>query len=383
MRFVPFAKAAVIAGAIAFASATAGGAQDAARGAAIIGYLFPQDSIIDPASIAAAKLTHINYAFANIRGGEVVEGFSHDAENFAVLAGLRRQHPQLRVLVSVGGWTWSGGFSDASLTGASRRRFVESAVAFVRRHDLDGFDVDWEYPGLPGNGNTHRPEDKANFTALMAELRAALDRAATTRERKYLLTFAAGAFPRFIEQTDLAAVQASVDFVNLMTYDFRVAAVDDVAGHHANLFDHPLDEKKRSGDRAVREFLTAGVPARKLVLGVPFYGRAWSVVRAQNNGLYQPGRAPEERMALGFGRLSADMVGREGFVRYWDSQAQEPYLWNADRRIFITYDDPESLRLKARYIREHDLGGAMFWQYGDDPSGVLLDALYSGLRAEG
>ena len=141
----------------------------------IIAYLFPQERVLDPGEIAAAKLTHINYAFANVKDGRVVEGFSHDAENYRVLAGVRKQHPHLRLLVSVGGWTWSKGFSDMAATPEGRRRFVESALDFVRRHDLDGFDVDWEYPGLPGDGNPHRPEDKANFTALMAELRAALD----------------------------------------------------------------------------------------------------------------------------------------------------------------------------------------------------------------
>jgi len=236
---------------------------------AVIGYLFPRDTLIDPAGLAADKLTHVNYAFANVRDGRVVEGFSRDAENYEILAAVRRAHPHLRVLVSVGGWTWSNGFSDAALTAASRRVFVTSAVEFVRRHDLDGVDVDWEYPGLRGNGNVHRPEDKEHFTALMAELRAALDADGRRRGRRLLLTFAAGASTAFIEHTEMAKVQASVDFVNLMTYDFRVASVEPVAGHHANLYDQPLDDKRRSGDRTVREFIAAGVPARKLVLGVP------------------------------------------------------------------------------------------------------------------
>src|SRR6185503_20086693 len=147
---------------------------------------FPKDEVVDPAAIAADELTHINYAFANIADGRVVEGFKNDAENFRVLAALRRRHPHLKLLVSVGGWTWAGGFSDAARTPESRRRFVQSAVEFVRRHDLDGFAVDWEYPGLPGYGNPHRPEDKQNFTALMAELRAALDREGASRRRHYL-----------------------------------------------------------------------------------------------------------------------------------------------------------------------------------------------------
>lgn len=347
---------------------------------AVIGYVFVQNNKVDPKQIAADKLTHINYAFANLLDGKVVEGFANDAENLQLLGSLRRDHPHLKVLVSVGGWTWSGGFSDAALTAASRQRFVQSAVDFVRRHDLDGFDVDWEYPGLPGYGNTHRPEDKQNFTALMAELRAALDKEGAPRGRRYLLTFAAGAFPAFIERTELAKVQASVDFVNLMTYDFRVASVDRVAGHHANLFDNPDDQKQRSADRTVREFVAAGVPSNKLVMGVPFYGRGWAEVRPQGNGLYQAGK-PLEGMDLAYGRLTLDVIGRNGFVRFWDPQAQAPYLWNPDRRTFITYDDPESLRLKSRYIRDRGLAGAMFWQYSEDPTGTLLDALHTGLNA--
>jgi chitinase len=346
---------------------------------AVIGYLFPQDRLLEAGQISADKLTHINYAFANIRDGQVVEGFAHDTENFKVLAGVRRSNPHLKVLVSVGGWTWSGGFSDAVLTPERRQRFVQSAVDFVRRHDLDGFDVDWEYPGLPGNGNTHRPEDKANFTSVMADLRAALDKDAAARGKASLLTFAAGAFPAFIDHTEMAKVQASVDFVNLMTYDFRVASVDRIAGHHANLYDAPNDEKHRSADRTVREFLAAGVPAAKLVMGVPFYGRGWRDVHPGADGLYQPGVAVKG-MNLSYGQLAGAVIGRDGFSRYWDATAQAPFLWNANQRIFISYDDPESLRLKANYVRARGLGGVMFWQYSEDPSGALLEALHTNLN---
>jgi chitinase len=347
---------------------------------AVIAYIFPRDRVLEPHEIRAEKLTHVNFAFANVVGGRVTEGSPRDADNLKVLTGLRQYHPHLRVLVSVGGWTWSKGFSDAALTAKSRRLFVASAVDFVRRHDLDGFDVDWEYPGLPGNGNLHRPEDKEHFTALMAELRAALAHEGTARKRHYLLTFAAGASSDFIAHTELEKLQSSVDFVNLMTYDFRVAEGDPVAGHHANLYENPTDPERRSADRAVREFLAAGVPASKLVLGVPFYGRAWSEVTPRANGLYQEGKAPVEPFAGAYGRLASEVIGRNGFVRFWDPLAQAPYLWNAERRIFITYEDPESLTVKARYIRERGLAGAMFWEYGNDPSGALLDALNAGLR---
>ncbi len=345
----------------------------------IIGYVFARDDLNDPATVAADKLTHINYAFANIKDGRVVEGFARDDENFRVLTGLRQRNPDLKILVSVGGWTWSGGFSDAVLTKESRQRFVESAIDFVRRHDLDGFDVDWEYPGLPGYGNVNRPEDKKNFTAVMAELRAALDKEGAAKGRMYLLTFAAGASSNFLEHTEMDAVQASVDYVNLMTYDFREAGEDTVAGHHSNLYTHPADPRRMSADRAVREFLGAGVPAAKLVLGVPFYGRAWGGVAPVGDGLYQPGGRPQERVETRYTNL-ATLAAQPGWARRWDALSQAPFLWNADKRVLVAYDDPESLRAKARYIREHGLAGAMFWEYNADRTGALLGTLFTELR---
>jgi chitinase len=349
-------------------------------GAVIIGYVFVQDRLLDPATIDPRKLTHVNYAFADVRDGRVVEGFKRDEENFRALAELRRRNPQLKVLVSVGGWTWSGAFSDAARTAESRKRFVDSAVEFVLRHDLDGFDVDWEYPGLPGAGNTHRREDKQNFTALMTELRAALDRAAASRGRPCLLTLAVGAFPDFLAHTEMDKVAAVSDFVNLMTYDFRVAGVEPEAGHHANLYPHPLDPKQLSADRAVRDFLAAGVPARKLVLGVPFYGRIWSDVTAENDGLYKPGKAPPAPIDVSYASLATKLVGRDGYVRHWDPVARAPFLWNADKRHFVSYDDPESLELKCAYVRERGLAGVMFWEYSVDATGALLDTLFNELR---
>ena len=361
---------AVAAGGHVFEPAVAGGP-------VIIAYVFANKGPLDPATIAPEKVTHINYAFANIKDGRVVEGFPDDARNYKALGSLRAKNPQLKILVSVGGWTWSGAFSDMALTPETRRPFVESAVEFVRRHDLDGFDVDWEYPGLPGIGNPYRPEDKENFTALMTELRAALDKEGQARGRKYLLTFAAGAnVHEFLVKTEMNKVQAVVDFVNLMTYDFRESDGDPLAGHHANLYMHPADDKLYSADRAVRDYLAAGVPAAKIVLGVPFYGRQWGNV--QGDGLYQPGGPPKEKVETGYG--SPASRGEGGWQRRWDSRSQAPYLWHPEKKIFVTYDDPESLRIKSRYILENGLGGVMFWQYYSDTTGELLGALNDELR---
>jgi len=359
------------------AAAVSPPAEGSAPKAAIIGYVFPQERLLAPDEVDAAKLTHINYAFANVKDGRLVEGFAHDAENLRVLTGLRARNPELRVLVSVGGWTWSKGFSDAALTAESRRRFCESAVAYLKRHDLDGLDVDWEYPGLPGDNNPYRPEDRANFTALMTDLRAHLDAAATGSDKHYLLTFAAGAFPDYLAHAAMNEVAGVVDFVNLMTYDFRVPGAEPEAGHNANLLAHPKDASGSSADRAVRDFLAAGVPARKLVLGVPFYGRAWEV-QGDYGPLYVPGKAAK---GFGSGRYSAlrELPTQPGWLRLWDDAAQAPWLWNPEKKLFVSYEDPRSLRLKCALVRERGLGGVMFWEYSEDGGGELLRTLYEEL----
>jgi len=128
----------------------AGSTSTVANKVEIIAYVFPRDRVLGSNEVAAKKLTRINYAFANVTDGKVVEGFAHDKENFAILNGLKQQNPDLKILVSVGGWTWSKNFSDASLTKESRKIFIDSAVDFVTKYDLDGLDIDWEYPGLKG-----------------------------------------------------------------------------------------------------------------------------------------------------------------------------------------------------------------------------------------
>lgn len=341
----------------------------------IIAYVYPGERTIEPAAIAADDLTHINYAFANIERGEWVEGHPRDAENLRVLRDVRRTHPHLRLLVSVGGWTWSKGFSGMAATAEGRRRFVASAIAFARRHDLDGLDVDWEYPGLPGDDNPHGPADRENFTALMRELRTALDIEGGQRGRHLLLTCAVGAFPRFLEHTEMDKVAAVADYVNLMTYDFRVPAADAETGHHANLYPQPEDRKGLSGDRAVRDFHRAGVPLHQIVLGVPFYGRAWGEVPGRSNGLYQPGKPLATPLDMSPAGVEQLLASGDGWARQWDAVARAPFLWNPRLGIFASIEDVESIRVKARYVREQGLGGMMFWQYYSDPSGVLLDAM--------
>jgi len=340
----------------------------------IIAYVFPQDRPLTPDEVNVRKLTRINYAFANIKDGEIIEGFSHDAENFATLHDLKKINPALKVLVSVGGWTWSGNFSDVSLTRQSRARLITSAVHFIERHQLDGLDIDWEYPNQVGNGNVFRPEDKHNFTLLLAELRQRFSLEEKRLHRRLYTSIATGASQKFLDNTEMDKVQRYVDTVNLMTYDFYVGGP--TTGHDAPLFHNPADPKNVSAERSVDLFLQAGVPARKLVLGVPFYGRSWGEVASVNDGLFQSGKAAK---GVHFSYPDLPNLLATGFIRHWDATASVPFLYNPQTQVFVTYEDPQSLAAKCRFVNQHHLGGVMFWEYFNDSTGILLDAVHAGL----
>jgi GH18 family chitinase len=346
---------------------------------AVIGYIFTEDRLVDGAKVPAEKLTHINYAFANVVNGQVVEGFRNDAKNFERLRALKRRNPALKILVSVGGWTWSGNFSDAALTSASRQRFIDSAVAFLERHQIDGIDIDWEYPGQPGMDNIHRPEDRENFTALLTGLRVALDRAGAPKNAHYLLTIATGADEKWLAHTEMDKVQAQLDYVNLMAYD-QFGMGDPTSGHHSPLYTHPGNPKQLSAARVVDLYVAAGVPVRKITLGVPFYGKAWEEVVPAEHGLYQPGKATFALPNTRYGDLRRELENRNGFVRHWDPVAAVPFLYNEQRRLFVTYDDVESIRLKSRYVVDRNLGGIMFWELGGDPQAELVNTISEALK---
>ncbi len=349
-------------------------APDAPR---LVAYLHGSPSALREAD--AARLTHVNYAFANLRpdGTVVLEG-AEAATHLATLASLRARHPGLKILLSVGGWSWSDHFSDAALTPESRARFARSAAALATAHHLDGFDIDWEYPGQPGEGNTFRLEDRENFTLLLAALRAELDAQAAREKRSpYLVTIAAATGARFLEHTDMAEAQKHLDFVNLMTYDFHGPWAPRT-GHHANLHASAATPGAPAASEAVALLRAAGVPARKIVLGAAFYGYGWEGVAPEGNGLGQPYTGAVRSIA--FARIIPLLSDTSGYRRVWDEGARAPFLWNPATQHLISYEDEASLRAKAAFVKAEKLGGVMYWQHGHDPSGRLLRALHDALR---
>jgi chitinase len=345
---------------------------------AVVGYVFPQNTILKSGDIDAGKLTRINYAFANIENGRMVEGFTNDKANYAALTALKRENPHLTILVSVGGWLWSTHFSDAALTAQSRAVFIQSVIEFLKLYDLDGLDIDWEYPGMPGSGHPFRTEDKENFTLLLKELRSRFDRDTAKTKKRLYLTIAAGASDEFLKHTEMAKAQIYLDTVNLMAYDYYEPGSDAITGNHAPLFTDPADPKKESADVSVQAFEKAGVPASKILLGVPFYGHVWGQVAGRNHGLFQPGK-PIPGTYSSYQSIVANML-HNGFARYWDANSSVPYLYDAEKQIFVSYEDPESLAAKCAYVKSRNLGGVMFWDYGGDPSGELLKTVHDDLN---
>lgn len=351
----------------------------------VIAYVFPQNHVLQPGEVDGQKVTRINYAFANIKDGRIVEGFPTDPANYAALNALKKQNPSLTVLVSVGGWLWSGNFSDAVLTRQSRATFIDSVVAFIEKYNLDGLDIDWEYPGQIGAGNRFRPEDKQNYTAVLRELRQRFNSEEPKLHRRLYLSIATGSEASFLAHTDMGQAQKYVDTVNLMGYDYYEPDASLITGMNAPLFTDPADPKHVSVDNSVKMYEQAGVPASKIVLGVPFYGHEWADVGGTNHGLYQPGKVVPNAQT-GYASVAANMLNattsERGFVRYWDAAASVPYLYNASTHVFISYDDPQSMALKCRYVRKHHLAGIMFWSYSADPSGALLDTIDAALLHE-
>ena len=345
----------------------------------IVGYV---DGRVAAAKIDPAKLTHINYAFAQVSpAGEIFFQRTNAVTNLVGLRELKKKNPNLKLLVSVGGWG-ADNFSDAALTEASRKTFAKSAVNLIKAQGIDGIDLDWEYPGLPGPGIKFRPEDKQNFTLLLKEVRAQLDVLSREQKRldedRLLLTIATGASQNYFDHTEMESLHVHLDFINVMTYDLFTSG-SKTTGHHSGLYPSKNPNmRERTSSAGIDRHLRAGIPPEKIVLGTAFYGRAWAGVDPKDQGLNQPFEKFVD--AIPYSRLVDQYINKNGFRRFWDGSAMAPFLWNPESRTFISYDDPESLRHKARYIREKGLGGVMYWQHGHDPSQVLLRTLHENLR---
>ena len=340
----------------------------------------------DFTTIDVSGITHINYAFANISDGEAIfdttkiDGKRLTPKDIVALNSLKSKNPDLKVLVSVGGWSWSKGFSDAALTEQSRLKFAKSCAVFVDKYKLDGIDLDWEYPNQIGAGNIHRPEDVQNFTLMLKEVREQLDLLSEKKGDKthYLLAIATGADEAYVKNTELGEIHKYIDFLNIMTYDFY-NGLHEVNGHHSNFkASTQPDLDMNSVVNAVDMHINAGFPAEKINLGIPFYGRIWKGVKTDGKQILF-----QEAETVGMGIDYKDFyhnINANGFVRYWDENAKAPYLWNSEEKTFISYEDEESIQYKIEYLKNRGLAGVMFWEYSADYNGELLNAVIDNLK---
>lgn len=280
-------------------------------------------------------MTHINYAFGHVN--ESFNGVKIDnEERLRQIVDLRKQKPELKVLLSIGGWG-SGRFSEMAANDEYRRAFAADCDRVVKKFALDGIDIDWEYPTSSMANISSSPDDTENFTLLMQDIRAAIG-----NEKE--LTLATVASARYI---DFKAILPSVDFVNIMAYDMASAPK-----HHSALYPsgHSGDI---TSDGAVTAHLKAGVPPSKLVMGMPFYGRG------------------------GDGYPSFQDYNKVGntdtqYTEKWDEVAQVPYLADKNDTLVFGFENPRSLAIKCQYILDKDLLGGMYWDYsGDNEQGDL------------
>ncbi len=351
--------------------------------------------------VPADKLTHLNYAFAKIVDGECAIFDSYAAlekpatnnpdlkGNYKQLQELKKKCPHLKTLISVGGWTLSSPFSDVAASEKTRAKFCRSCVAFIQVHGFDGIDIDWEYPVAGGlESNKKRPEDKANFTLVLRDLREQLDKAGKQDEKSYLLTIAAPAGQTNIANIEADKIHPYLDWLNVMTYDFH-GSWDPTTHFNAPLFaikdDPATDEMSRKLNvaAALQTYLDAGVPAAKLVMGIPFYGRGWAGVKNVDDGLFQAKTSiPKGTWEEGiFDYKDLKTKHRDNFKRHWHAEAKVPWLYSKDRETFISYDDPESIKHKAAFVREKKLGGMMCWELSaDDPDAPLLEIISRELK---
>jgi chitinase len=349
---------------------------------------------------AAARLTQIDYAFGLVADNqcrisdaeksiahpytaeESVNGVADDTGpgqlrgTFHQLQELKRRYPALKVVISFGGWGRSGGFSSAA-DPENMRDFVRSCVnTFIHGHFapgieapgiFDGIDLDWEYP-VQGGPSPGRPEDRQNFTALAAEFRRQLD----SVRPGLLLTAAIPAEEELFKNFDLPGLVPFLDQFGIMAYDEHWST-EPITNLHSSLFHDPKDPSappndKHYGDYAVQGFIAAGVPRNKIILGVPFYGKGWAGVSDVNHGLYQ--KASGAADGAGYKQLKS-LAGAD---RKFYPRLGTCTIWS--QGTFWSYDCPEALRMKMKYVRQQKLGGVMFWELGHDTSnGELLKTL--------
>lgn len=316
------------------------------------------------------KLTHIIYSFLRLQNDSLTFANEKQRKTVEELILLKQTNPQLKIMVSIGGWGGCAPCSQLFNSEKHREIFAKTTVELFEKYGIDGLDLDWEYPAIEGfPGHRFDAADKNNFTELVRSLRKNMG-------NKYLLTFAAGGFINYLEKSiDWDAVTPLVDFINLMTYDL-VGGYSRVTGHHTPLRDYRTGQE--STEKCVRWLLGNKVPSEKLIIGAAFYARVWEHVSDTNHGLYQKGKF---KQGVAFKNFSTYFSDTSGYHYYWDKKAKAPYQYNVAKKLFATFDDERSIIGKTKFIKRKKLGGIMFWELSEDKStNGLIDIMYNTIN---
>lgn len=305
----------------------------------VLAYVTSWSTIVPDASY----LTHINYAFGHVN--DTFDGVRIDNENrLRSLVALKADFPELKILLSVGGWG-SGRFSEMAANSDYRRSFAKDCQRIVADFGLDGIDIDWEYPTSDVAKISASTDDTENFTLLMQDIRKEIG-------VDKLLTLATAFTARYI---DFKAIDQFIDFVNIMSYDMGRPPF-----HHSSLYASENTGNK-TVQNALQAHIDAGVSPNKLVLGIPFYGR----------GNEEIGNFIDYKK----------IIELTGFEEKWDEMGSSPYLVDKDGQFACGFENARSIALKCQYIKDEGLLGAMYWEYnGDDENGTLRKAVYNGLN---
>ncbi|ELY92341.1 glycosyl hydrolase family 18 protein [Natrialba taiwanensis] len=405
-----------------------------------------------PEDIPFEQVTHVQYAFARPEENGSVElvGDSHGQQVFyaeedwqgpdrgKTFAEYAAERDDTKFVLSIGGWGDSEYFSDAALTQANRERFASDCVDLVEMANLDGIDIDWEFPGGGGctgddpvcdMDNVVRDGDQERFTLLCQEVRDQLDTAATNdpeRDEPYELTAAVSANPEIVEGTadgndglEHDELSDILDFVQVMTFDYR-GIWSETTGHHAPLMENSDDTFEDAhvwnAEYALQYWADQGWDPDQLNMAVPFYGRSWTDVQppedgigtGEDDGLFQPyegtgrdasgeGSYPSWDPAQGTsyagvwewfdlesdGREGSNPVDLDGpgWETYFDEDAVTAWSFNADERLMISHDTEQSMAAKMDWLRDSPYGGTMLWAIGGDTyDGDLIGTLWQTLN---
>jgi len=322
--------------------------------------------------IPGNKITHLNYAFAKPTPDgnlEIHDNFAFiekgrpiTTTNNTIVYGncnelilLKKKYRHLKTLISIGGWTLSGDFSNIMNNNITRNKFINNCIKYMLNYGFDGLDFDWEYPGGEGlETNSVNEKDGENFEIFLRDLRQKLNK---IEDGKWLITLAVASDPKKIEKLKPQNLYKYCDFLNIMTYDFE-GSWSMKTGHLANLYKNTSEGF--SIDEAVNTYINYSVPSNKLVIGVPFYGRGFAnTFLPFGNAFNGVGPGTWEPGVYDYNKLP---IGKE----YIDTINVAAYSYDETTRLLISYDNQETIKRKINYIKKKKLGGIMSWSIDSD-----------------